>query len=132
MVLAAVKSVISLAGRSYRLFRGLLLHFGSLVRQEVGQKVLTASNSWLHAQTRQSRYCYDKDRGYVCTLSIMVIKSNTAHIFHVGDSRIYRLHGHDLEQLTEDHRLWVSQEKSYLSRAMGMDSHLEIDHQPLA
>lgn len=96
------------------------------------QKVLTASNSWLHAQTRQSRYCYDKDRGYVCTLSIMVIKSNTAHIFHVGDSRIYRLHGHDLEQLTEDHRLWVSQEKSYLSRAMGMDSHLEIDHQTIS
>jgi serine/threonine protein phosphatase PrpC len=93
------------------------------------QKVLTASNSWLYTQTRQSRYCYDKDRGYVCTLSAMVIKSTTAYIFHVGDSRIYRLHGQDLEQLTEDHRLWISQEKSYLSRAMGMDSHLEIDYQ---
>ena len=96
------------------------------------QKVLTASNSWLHAQTRQSRYCYDKDRGYVCTLSAMVIKSTTAYIFHVGDTRIYRLHGHDLEQLTEDHRLWVSQDKSYLSRAMGMDSHIEIDHQTIS
>jgi serine/threonine protein kinase/serine/threonine protein phosphatase PrpC len=95
------------------------------------QKVLTASNSWLYTQTRQSRYCYDKDRGYVCTLSAMVIKSTTAHIFHVGDTRIYRLHDHDLEQLTEDHRLWISQEKSYLSRAMGMDSHLEIDYQTI-
>ncbi len=96
------------------------------------QKILTASNSWLYAQTRQSRHCYDKDRGYVCTLSVMVIKSTTAHIFHVGDTRIYRLHGQDLEQLTEDHRLWISQEKSYLSRAMGMDSHLEIDHQTIS
>ncbi|WP_340124631.1 protein phosphatase 2C domain-containing protein [Methylobacter svalbardensis] len=50
------------------------------------QRVLIASNSWLYAQTRQSRYCYDMDRGYVCTLSAMVIKSTTAHIFHVGDS----------------------------------------------
>lgn len=95
------------------------------------QRVLIASNSWLYAQTRQSRYCYDMDRGYVCTLSAMVIKSTTAHIFHVGDSRIYRLRDHDLEQLTNDHRLWISQDKSYLSRALGMDSQLEIDHKAL-
>ncbi len=69
------------------------------------QRVLIASNSWLHAQTKQSRYCYDRDRGYVCTLSAMVIKSTAAHIFHVGDARIYRLRDHDLEQLTNDHRL---------------------------
>jgi len=93
------------------------------------QRVLTASNSWLYAQTRQSRYCYDNDRGYVCTLSAMVIKSTTAHIFHVGDTRIYRLRNNDLEQLTEDHRLWVSQDKSYLSRALGIGSHLDIDYQ---
>lgn len=95
------------------------------------QRVLTANNSWLHAQTRQSQYCYEKDKGYVCTLSAMVIKSATAHIFHVGDSRIYRVQGHGLEQLTNDHRLWISHEKSYLSRAMGMDTHLEIDYRSL-
>ena len=38
--------------------------------------MLTATNSWLHAQTRQSQYRYDKDRGYVCTLSALVIKSH--------------------------------------------------------
>ncbi|MCK9608545.1 MAG: bifunctional protein-serine/threonine kinase/phosphatase [Methylomonas sp.] len=96
------------------------------------QRVLTANNAWLYAQTRQSQYCYEKDKGYVCTLSALVLKSATAHIFHVGDSRIYRLQGHDLEQLTNDHRLWVSNEKSYLSRAMGMDSHLEIDYHSLS
>lgn len=96
------------------------------------QRVLTANNAWLYAQTRQSQHCYEKDKGYVCTLSALVLKSATAHIFHVGDSRIYRLQGHDLEQLTNDHRLWVSNEKSYLSRAMGMDSHLEIDYHSLS
>lgn len=92
------------------------------------QRVLAATNSWLHAQTKQSRYCYDMNRGYVCTLSALVIKSATAHIFHVGDTRIYRLQGRQLEQLTNDHRLWVGQDKSYLSRAMGMDFHLELDY----
>jgi serine/threonine protein phosphatase PrpC len=95
------------------------------------QSVLFATNSWLHSQSRQSQYRYDKDRGYVCTFSAMVIKSTTAHVFHVGDTRIYRLRGHGLEQLTEDHRLWVAQDKSYLSRALGIDSHLEIDYQAL-
>ena len=97
------------------------------------QRVLLSTNSWLHAQTRQSQYRFEsKDRGYVCTFSAMVIKSNTAHLFHIGDSRIYRLLDNTLEQLTEDHRLWVSQEKSYLSRALGMNEHVEIDYQSLA
>ena len=41
------------------------------------QRVLEATNSWLHSQTRRSQYSYDRDRGYVCTLSAMVIKSTT-------------------------------------------------------
>src|SRR6266516_5619337 len=45
------------------------------------QRVLIATNSWLHSQTRRSQYSYDKDRGYVCTLSALVIKSTTGHIF---------------------------------------------------
>ena len=72
------------------------------------QRVLEATNSWLHSQTRRSQYSYDRDRGYVCTLSAMVIKSTTGHIFHVGDSRIYRLSGNSLEQLTNDHRVVIS------------------------
>jgi serine/threonine protein phosphatase PrpC len=68
------------------------------------QQVLTVTNSWLYAQTRQSRDCYDMDRGYVCTLSELVLKSSAAHLFYVGDTWIYRLVGDELEQLTHDHR----------------------------
>ena len=95
------------------------------------QRVLMSTNSWLHSQSQQGQHRFNKDRGYVCTFSAMVIKSTTAHIFHAGDARIYRLQGNSLEQLTEDHRLWVSQEKSYLSRALGINSLLEIDYQSL-
>src|SRR5213082_4263963 len=96
------------------------------------QRVLAAANSWLHSQTRRSQYSYDKDKGYVCTLSALVIKSTTAHLFHVGDSRIYRVSGNALEQLTEDHRLVVSSQETYLGRALGMSPRLEIDYQAIA
>ncbi len=94
------------------------------------QRVLEATNSWLHSQTR-SQYAYDKDRGYVCTLSAMVIKSTTAHLFHIGDSRIYRLSGNTLEQLTNDHRIVINSQQSYLGRALGVNAQIEIDYQLL-
>jgi serine/threonine protein phosphatase PrpC/tRNA A-37 threonylcarbamoyl transferase component Bud32 len=100
------------------------------------QRVIAATNSWLHAETRRSQhgYEYDRDKGYVCTLSAMVIKATAAHIFHVGDSRIYRVNGNSLEQLTEDHRVHVSSQQSYLGRAMGANPQIEIDYHllPLA
>jgi len=92
------------------------------------QRVLFAANSWLHSQTRQSQFRYEKDKGYVCTFSAIIFKSTTAHIFHVGDSRIYRVRGDALEQLTNDHRVWLCQDKSYLSRALGINPQLEIDY----
>jgi serine/threonine protein phosphatase PrpC len=95
------------------------------------QRVLAATNAWLHSQTRRSQYAYDKDKGYVCTLSAMVIKSVTAHIFHAGDCRIYRLAGNTLEQLTDDHRVIVSSEQTYLGRALGINPQIEIDYQAL-
>jgi len=92
------------------------------------QRVIAATNSWLHAQTRQSYFPDEKDRGYVCTLSAMVFKSTTAHIFHIGDARIYRVVGRGLEQLTEDHRVIVSSQQSYLGRALGINPQVEIDY----
>lgn len=91
-------------------------------------KVLSAANGWLHAQTRQRQHPdqpRDADRGYVCTMTVMVLKATTAHILHIGDARIYRLRGGKMEQLTDDHRVWISQDKSYLGRALGLAPHLE-------
>jgi serine/threonine protein phosphatase PrpC len=95
------------------------------------RRVIAATNSWLHAQTRQSQHLYEKDRGYICTLTALVIKSMTAHIFHVGDARVYRVAGRALEQLTEDHRIVVSSEQSYLARALGINPQVEIDYRPV-
>ncbi|MDG9669274.1 bifunctional protein-serine/threonine kinase/phosphatase [Hahella sp. CR1] len=99
--------------------------------QHAAQRVLRATNSWLYAEGQRSVYRYDKEKGYVCTFSAVVFKSDIAHILHVGDTRVYRLRDGALEQLTHDHRLWVSQSQSYLSRALGFREHIEIDYQPL-
>ncbi|WP_373086831.1 protein kinase [Zhongshania sp.] len=91
-------------------------------------KVLAASNAWLYAQTQSSPYRLDKDKGYICTFSAVVFKSNTAYVFHCGDTRLYRVLGDCLELLSQDHRRVVSEDVSYLSRALGMQSRLEMDY----
>ena len=96
------------------------------------KRVLSATNSWLHSQSLEGPDRYDINKGYVCTVSALVIKNQTAHLFNLGDTRIYRLNHHGLEQLTHDHRLWGHSEsgenKSYLSRALGMNTECNIDY----
>ena len=92
------------------------------------KRVLSATNAWLHAQTLQGQSRFDKDKGYVCTFSALIIHSHTAHLFHVGDTRIYRLRDNTLEQLTTDHRIWVGDQQSYLGRALGVNENIDIDY----
>ena len=92
------------------------------------RRVITATNAWLNAETRRHADVGDADRGHVCSFSAMVLKGRQAHIFHVGDCRIGRLHGKSLEPLTEEHRLVVSSRHSYLARALGARPDVEIDY----
>ncbi|MCB5186826.1 bifunctional protein-serine/threonine kinase/phosphatase [Methylobacillus caricis] len=93
------------------------------------QAVLMASNSWLYAQSQRSEYRFERDKGYVCTFTALIIKSTRAYAFHVGDTRISRLTGNVLEPLTVDHRVAIGGGQSYLERALGISSRLEIDYQ---
>jgi eukaryotic-like serine/threonine-protein kinase len=96
--------------------------------KQAGQKILSATNSWLYSQ---GQIRYQSTKGMVSTLSIIVLKSTTAYIFHIGDSRIYRLRKGNFEQLTRDHRIWVSHDNNYLNRAMGIEPRLEVDYKSL-
>ncbi len=93
-----------------------------------GAKVLTALNRWLYGQGDRE---YESTHAMVTTLSVLVIKSATAHLFHVGDTRIYRMRRGRLECLTRDHRVLVGNDKNVLSRAMGIELHMEIDYRSL-
>jgi serine/threonine protein phosphatase PrpC len=97
--------------------------------KQSGSKVLTAINTWLHGQSHQFKQA---DRGMASTFSAVVVKSTTAHIFHVGDSRIYLFRDGELEPLTTDHRIRIDVNKEYLGRAFGVDYCLDIDYKSFA
>ncbi len=85
-----------------------------------------ALNTWLfhHGQQASARH-----NGFVTTFSSLVIKSTTAHIFHVGDSRVhrYRPDSGRLVALTRDH-VQRHNGQQLLTRALGIDSSIDIDY----
>ncbi|MFV0278897.1 MAG: protein kinase domain-containing protein [Parahaliea sp.] len=95
-------------------------------------RVIAATNSWLHAQSRRGPHRGERERGYVCTFSALILRGHMAHLLHLGDARIYRLREGALEQLTHDHRQWLSASESYLSRALGMEAAVTVDYQCLS
>ena len=90
--------------------------------------ILTALNRWLYGSGHSM---YGTSRGLVSTLSALILKSTSAYIFHIGDSRIYLYRNGSLEPLTRDHRTRISNEREYLSRAMGVELEIEIDYHSL-
>ncbi|NVK46957.1 MAG: bifunctional protein-serine/threonine kinase/phosphatase [Rhodobacteraceae bacterium] len=87
--------------------------------------VISATNAWLYGQNAALS---DMNAGKICTLSALIFKGREGHIFHLGDSRIYRLSGEALEPLTTDHRAVLSHEESYLARGMGLDAQVAVDY----
>ncbi|MBM4153309.1 MAG: bifunctional protein-serine/threonine kinase/phosphatase, partial [Kiritimatiellaceae bacterium] len=67
------------------------------------------------------------EKGFVCTVSTLVLKSHHAYLFHVGDTRIYRLRAGVLQLLTTDHTAMENGNKAYLSRAIGFEDHVTVD-----
>lgn len=85
-------------------------------------KVLAALNGWLfRAQS-------DREATRATTLTILILKSRTAHIFHIGDSRIVRIRDGQPEVLTQAHRVVMPSGETYLSRAVGIEPLLQVDY----
>ena len=92
------------------------------VRTAAG-RVLAALNRWLHGQGLQ----YERARqGPLTTFSALVLRGPAVQVFHVGDSRVWRLRSGTLEPLTRDHATGTGA-RTLLTRALGMDHVVEID-----
>ncbi len=91
-------------------------------------RVLKATNSWLFSQSQTGLGRYDKDKGHVCTFTSLIIKNQTAHVAHIGDSRCLHLSQTGLTQVTHDHRMMAADGESYLSRALGVKQECEFDY----
>jgi serine/threonine protein phosphatase PrpC len=97
-----------------------------------GERVIAATNSWMHAQNSRHRPREDgedRERGaLICTFSALVLKARAAHLFHVGDARIALIARGRVEPLTEPHRVELGGGESYLGRALGVNRAVEIDY----
>jgi len=91
--------------------------------QQSATQVIQSLNRYLWGQSQNSI----REEGYLTTFSSIVIKGDKCFGFHVGDTRIYRWRDGNLDQLTRDHTQKIDKKTTYLSRALGADSILEID-----
>jgi protein phosphatase len=99
------------------------------------EHILRANTSVFHAAQSQPQYA-----GMGTTLVVALFCDNRVVVAHIGDSRLYRLRGEVLEQITKDHSLLqeqlesgmiskeearVSQHKNLVTRALGIDARVE-------
>jgi serine/threonine protein phosphatase PrpC len=81
-------------------------------------------------------------RGMGTTTSVLAVRDGQGWFAHVGDSRIYRVRGEEITQLTDDHSLVASMvreglltpkeaethpRRNVLQRSMGVSEEVEID-----
>ncbi|MBE0506034.1 MAG: protein kinase [Marinospirillum sp.] len=85
-------------------------------------RVLSALNSWLFAQSRTVT-----NGSYISSMSALLLRGNQAQLFHMGDTLVYRLRGAEFQLLNREHTTYLGGYR-YPSRAMGMDPSLDIDY----
>ncbi len=92
-------------------------------------RVVGAINAWLHGMARADRALASA----ATTFTALVLRGRNVHVLHVGDTRAYLLHEEQLTRLTDDHTLSHPDLRHVLSRAIGMEQEVRLDHrlQPL-
>lgn len=87
-------------------------------------RVIKAINSWVQNQGSVRKEL----AGMATTLTAVVLRGNFYYFSHVGDTRLYLLRGGALTRLTTDH-VWDRPEMQHvLTRAIGLDTRVAIDH----
>lgn len=87
-------------------------------------RILVATNSWVQQQGSVRREL----AGMASTLTALVLRGRLYYTAHVGDTRCYLYRGTQIQRLTQDH-VWDRPEMQHvLTRAIGMDSRIAVDH----
>lgn len=93
--------------------------------QTAGYRVIEGIHRWLAGQSQH--YLYEAHNSHLTTFSTLVIQGEAAHVFHVGDSRVWRLRNQQLESLTNDHVI-RGMGSNQLTRALGMEGRIDVDY----
>jgi protein phosphatase len=106
---------------------------GGLLREQAAK-----ANGVIHQTAQSQPQC----AGMGTTLVMALFHDNRIFIAHVGDSRLYRLRGEELAQLTRDHSLLqdqidsgmitpeaarLSHNRNLVTRALGVDPEVEVE-----
>ena len=106
--------------------------------RELMESSVTSANGKVFAMSCE----YENLRGMGTTVELAVVRSNRLYVVHAGDSRVYRISGETINQVTTDHSL-VQQMvergqltpeearthpgKNLITRALGVEEELELD-----
>jgi serine/threonine protein phosphatase PrpC len=92
-------------------------------------RVMAAVNVWLHGIARSAPAL----RHASTTFTSLILQGRSVHVLHAGDTRAYLLREGHLSALTQDHTLAHPDMSHVLTRAVGMEPGLRLDHavQPL-
>src|SRR5690349_18103756 len=108
-------------------------HAEKLLREQIGR-----ANNAIFTTSQNNPEC----AGMGTTLVVCHFYDNFVAVAHIGDSRLYRLRGEVMEQITRDHSLLqeqldsglitpeeakLSQNKNLVTRALGIDPVVEPD-----
>ena len=101
-------------------------------------RLIGAQNTWLVGQNRQRESiaslggggsAHAADAAALTTLSVLVLQGQTFTVAHVGDTRVWRVAAGEIQLLTHDHAYTHPDMRSRLTRAVGLDELMHVDHQ---
>ena len=90
-------------------------------------RIIVAQNRWLAAHNRRQRSA-DR-RSAITSLTALVLRGHGWVLAHVGDTRAYLLREGECRLLTRDHCVEQAHFPSQLTRALGQDDTIHVDHQ---
>lgn len=93
------------------------------VKQIAGDS-LAAVNGWIHRMAGIDAQL----AGMATTLTLLILRGRTAHVLHVGDSRLYRWRQDELVLLTTDHILNAFDGRHVLTRSVGGQADVMVDY----
>jgi len=95
-------------------------------------RLIGAQNAWLVSQNRQREGAVaqgSEAAAALTTLTALVLQGQSYAFAHIGDTRLWRLAGDELQLLTHDHAMSHPDQRSRLTRCVGLDDRVRVDYQ---
>jgi serine/threonine protein phosphatase PrpC len=133
-LIAAMADGVSMGGRGREAAQTTVMslledYFGTPATWDTSvalDRVISAQNAWLAASNR--RQILAGGGSAMTTLTALVLRGHSYTLAHVGDTRAWLLRDGDCVQLSQDHAFDHPDQRSRLTRAIGLDDHVRVDY----